>query len=228
MSTHDDSQRKAFDLDAARHLATVRSKSRTYAKKATICVAALGTPRRLLEMGCGGGFFTAELARLLPGCGIVATDPYPAMLEAAASQTADLQNVIVRPLENGDRAFDAVCAVDVIHHLEDPARSLAEWRARVRPGGLLVACEANPENPVLSLIALPKREERRFFLNRPSRLARWLSEAGWADVAVTRLPLYLPPGPAPLYAALDRAENALHKLLRGAGCGSFLLRARNL
>jgi SAM-dependent methyltransferase len=223
----DDDQRRAFDTQAARHLETVRAKQRTYARKAAFCAAELGNPDRVLEMGCGGGFFTAKIARLMARTQLIATDPYPAMIEAARLHTEGLANVEVRELVPADGGFDAVCSIDVIHHLARPEQSLAEWRARVRLGGLLVACEANPGNPVLALLALSKREERRFFLNSRARLAQWAAEAGWADVRVVRLPLYLPSGPERLAGFLDSAETAIHKLLRGFMCGSYLLRARN-
>ncbi|MGZ6126539.1 MAG: class I SAM-dependent methyltransferase [Myxococcales bacterium] len=234
---HEDRQREAYTRDAGRKLAEMEGHNRTYARKASVAAAeivgACGAKARILEMGCGGGFFTRELALRLPEASIVASDAFEPMLEACADRVRGLPNVSLRKFDGrtafpGEAAFDAVCAVDVIHHLADPAASLRLWRGLLRSGGALVALEANPMHPVLALQALPKPEERRFFLNSQGRLRRWTEAAGWQDVRVERIPLYLPAGPAALSRALDRAEDFLHRgrALWGFLSGAFLLRGR--
>jgi 2-polyprenyl-3-methyl-5-hydroxy-6-metoxy-1,4-benzoquinol methylase len=234
-SAHDERQRDAYTRDAGLKLAVMEGRNRTYARKAQLAAAAiesvpLARPR-ILEIGCGGGFFTRELALLLPSASIVATDAFDPMLEACRARVRDLGNVSVHRLEEhgqlaGQAPFDAVCAVDVIHHLADPPAALRRWRAHARPGGMLVALEANPMHPVLALQALPKPEERRFFLNTPRRLRKWAEQAGWSAVGVERLPLYLPAGPGALSQALDRLEDLLHRGRRlwGFLSGAFLVR----
>jgi SAM-dependent methyltransferase len=232
---HDERQREAYTRGADRVLAAMEGKSRTYARKARLAAAEIETasvPRpRILEIGCGAGFFTRELALLLPSASIVATDAFEPMLEACRVRVRDLPNVAVRQLEGrsllaGEPPFDAICAVDVIHHLARPPDALRLWRAHARPGGMLVALEANPMHPFLALQALPKPEERRFFLNNPARLRRWAEEAGWAAVSVERAPLYLPAGPGALSRTLDRLEDVFHRGRRWWGflSGAFLVR----
>src|SRR5947209_7975268 len=217
---HDERQQAAYIGNADRILATVEGRDRTYARKARIAAcriedAALAG-HRILEIGCGGGFFTRELALRLPSAAIVATDTFGPMLDACRQRVRGLPNVSVRQMDGegsvaGERPFDVVCAVDVIHHLANPPDALRAWRAQAQPGGVLIVLEANPLHPALALQALPKPEERRFFLNNPDRLRRWTEEAGWTEVTVERLPLYLPAGPRVLARTLDRLEDLLHR-----------------
>ena len=234
---HDERQRSAFVRDADRILSSVAGRNRTYARKARMAAGRIESAaladHRILEIGCGGGFFTRELALRLPRAAIVATDAFEPMLHACRERVRDLPNVSVRQMDAGgslagERQFDVVCAVDVIHHLENPTDALRAWRAQARPGGILVAIEANPFHPVLGLKALPNPEERRFFLNNPARLRCWTEEAGWTCVAVERLPLYLPAGPPVLAETLDRLEDLLHRGRRiwGLFSGGFLISAK--
>src|SRR6266436_6698282 len=147
---HDERQRSAYVGDADRSLATVAGRQRTYARKAGMAASRIEgaalADRRILEIGCGGGFFTRELALRLPRAAIVATDAFEPMVHACRERVRDLPNVSVRQMDGrgslgGEPPFDVVCAVDVIHHLEDPPEALRAWRAQARPGGILVAIE---------------------------------------------------------------------------------------
>lgn len=234
---HEERQRNAYTRGARRKLELMEGHDRTYARKASSAAreieAACGAKARILEIGCGGGFFTRELALRLPEASIVASDAFEPMLEACAERVRGLPNVSVRRFDGssvlpGEPPFDAICAVDVIHHLADPAESLRLWRRLARAGGALVALEANPMHPVLALQALPKPEERRFFLNSPRRLRQWAEAGGWQEVRVERLALYLPAGPQALSPLLNRAEDLIHRgrAVWGFLSGAFLVRGR--
>jgi SAM-dependent methyltransferase len=234
-ASHEKRQREAYTRDAQRKLALMERHNRTYARKASLAARAIeascGKAPRILEMGCGGGFFTRELALRMPSASIVATDVFEPMLDACRARIGDLANVSVRHFDgaaaNDVPLFDAICAVDVIHHLSDPIEALRGWLRYARRGGSLVVLESNPAHPLLALLALPKPEERRFFLNNRASLRRWTEAAGWSDVRVERLPLYLPGGPTRIWRRLDQIEELLHRGQRlwGFLSGSFLIRA---
>ena len=67
---HDERQRSAFVRDADRILSSVAGRNRTYARKARMAAGRIESAaladHRILEIGCGGGFFTRELALRLP------------------------------------------------------------------------------------------------------------------------------------------------------------------
>lgn len=90
-----------------------------------------------VEVGCGTGRYTAELAR---ACGrYVATDPSPALLALASASNPGLALVRARAeaLPFRDRSADRVLATWVLAYLRPTAReaAVAEALRLLRPGG---------------------------------------------------------------------------------------------
>lgn len=100
---------------------------------------------RVLDVGCGSGYFTIPLARRVGTGGHVhALDIQPPILEACREQVAasGLGNVILALSEESrfplpDAAVDMVFASNLMHELEDPPAFLAEVRRVLAPGGRL-------------------------------------------------------------------------------------------
>ena len=98
---------------------------------------------RVLDVGAGDGFIAgvvAEAACEVVACDVAFSPADVAALSAVAGVTATTR------LPDG--AFDAGLALDVIEHVDDDVALLAELRARVRPGGLVVVTV--PAWPALS------------------------------------------------------------------------------
>ena len=99
---------------------------------------------RILDVGCGPGFYCAELAEEVePSGSVVGVDSSPAMLELAARRCAGLEGVELRPadavsLPVDDASFDAALCVQVLEYVPDPTVALAEMRRALRPGGRVV------------------------------------------------------------------------------------------
>ncbi|MGH9097163.1 MAG: methyltransferase domain-containing protein [Acidimicrobiales bacterium] len=118
---------------------------RTAANSAGYLLPHLEPGMSLLDVGCGPGTITADLAvRLAPGrvVGLDASaevieearalpDPAPAGL---AFEVGDLFE-----LDYQDAAFDVVHAHQVLQHLGDPVAALVEMKRVCRPGGLVAA-----------------------------------------------------------------------------------------
>lgn len=94
----------------------------------------------VLELGCGTG---GTAIRLAPFAGqFLATDFSAEMIRIAKAKPAP-GNVEFRVADAGARfssgPFDAICAFNVLHLVDDPAGLLAGIHDHLKPGGLLIS-----------------------------------------------------------------------------------------
>jgi 2-polyprenyl-3-methyl-5-hydroxy-6-metoxy-1,4-benzoquinol methylase len=120
-------------------------------------LAAVGTGRRVLDVGCSSGYLAEPLSER--GNTIVGIE-----LDPAAAREAErfCERVLVGdvetmelPLEPG--SFDVVLCGDVVEHLRDPVASLARLRPLLKPGGRLVLSTPNVANWAIRLALLGGR-----------------------------------------------------------------------
>lgn len=179
----------------------------------------LGPGKKVLEIGCGIGIFTAMIAK--SGADITAVDLSPELAARARAQNPapNVKYLImnVEKLEFPDDSFDCVYGSSVLHHL-NLTKTLPEMLRVLAPGGTLVFTEPNMLNPQIMLqknikplgaLLGDSPDETAFF--------RWeiikiLEAAGF--VRVTALPFdFLHPWvPAPLARAVDRLGAALERI----------------
>ena len=105
--------------------------------------------RRVLDLGCGTGFFLAELAALRPGA--VGLDISHAMLRVSEQYvpgarlvTADAEKLPFRP-----GSFDVVFCKGSLHHVRNHVTFLANCREALGPQGVLVMSEPCNDNPLI-------------------------------------------------------------------------------
>merc|ERR1719464_561536 len=105
-------------------------------------------PRRLLDMGCSGGFSTNEMAKAFPGTDITGLDLSPHFLAAAKLQYPDLRFKHGLAEETGfpDASFDVVTLNFLLHELPLSASRavLKEARRVLAPGGVLAILDVDP------------------------------------------------------------------------------------
>ncbi len=91
---------------------------------------------KILDMGCGAGFLTRELSNL--GHQVVGVDLSEESLKIARKldpKTTYLRaDVTAVPLES--KSFDAVSAMDLLEHVENPTAVIQEASRLLKPGGL--------------------------------------------------------------------------------------------
>ncbi len=99
---------------------------------------------RVLDLGCGAGDLTAELARI--GARPTGVEVAQAAIDRARARHPGLEFVLA-PLDGAlpsdDGAFDVVWASEVIEHVADTARWLSEVRRVLRPRGRLLLTTPN-------------------------------------------------------------------------------------
>jgi arsenite methyltransferase len=99
---------------------------------------------RILDIGCGPGFYVAELLEEVgPAGSVVGLDRSPQMLAIAARRCHAHANVAFREaeatsLQVDDATFDGALCVQVLEYVPGVARALAEMHRALRPGGRLV------------------------------------------------------------------------------------------
>jgi SAM-dependent methyltransferase len=118
---------------------------------------------RLLDVGCGPGTITLDLAaRVAPGrtigvdrhAGVVSEAR--SLLDSRAISGVEFRIADAYALEFEDESFDVVHAHQLLQHLTDPVAALREMRRVLRPGGLLAVRDGDygafvwaPSDPLL-------------------------------------------------------------------------------
>jgi ubiquinone/menaquinone biosynthesis C-methylase UbiE len=174
-------------------------RTRTARDSAAYLLPCLAAGQRLLDVGCGPGTITLDLAeRVAPG-EVVALDREAGLLEGVEGLAAErgLDNVTtaagdVYELPFADASFDVVHAHQLLQHLSDPVAALREMRRVTRMGGLVAARDADyaaltwyPEEPRLERWLAVVRGVARANGAEPDagrRLLAWAQAAGFSLV----------------------------------------------
>lgn len=97
-------------------------------------------PRRILDLGCGTGWFTRKIAQTWP-CQVTGVDLSPGMIKQASEwseQGIELMVADAESLPFPSNSFDVVFSNLMVQWCDDPRTVFAECRRVLRPGGRLV------------------------------------------------------------------------------------------
>jgi SAM-dependent methyltransferase len=151
----------------------------------------------LLDVGCGPGTITADLAaRVAPGH-VVGLDRSAEVIAQARTLAAAVEWTTgdIYNLTQGSESFDVVHAHQVLQHLTDPVAALTEMRRMLRPSGVLAVRDSDYGAFVWS--PADERLERWLELYRAvcarngadadagRRLPSWVAAAGFTDMSVS-------------------------------------------
>jgi SAM-dependent methyltransferase len=189
------------------HESVLRSHSwRTAENSAGYLLPHLKPHMRILDVGCGPGTITVDLAARVPQGHVTGIDTAQEVLsqarehagkagQAGMSDNLDFTTGDVYALDYPDDTFCVVHAHQVLQHLTDPARALREMRRVCKPGGLIAARDGDygamiwyPDVPVLhDWLALYHRVARGNGGEPDAgrRLHVWAREAGLTNVTVS-------------------------------------------
>ena len=105
-------------------------------------LAGVRAGQRVLDVGCGPGALTAQLAQRLGSGAVAAIEPSATFVAAISDRFPEVGVVrgVAEQLPFADRAFDAALAQLVVHFMTDAVRGLAEMARVTRPGGTVAAC----------------------------------------------------------------------------------------
>jgi ubiquinone/menaquinone biosynthesis C-methylase UbiE len=180
------------------HESVLRShRWRTAENSAAYLLPHLSPGQTLLDVGCGPGNITVDLAAHVAPGRVLGIDAAADVVEAATAANARPEHVTfaigdVYALDAPDDSYDVVHAHQVLQHLSDPVAALMEmWRV-LTPGGVVAVRDSDyscfswaPLDPLLTrwnelyhAIARHNRAEPdagRFLLG-------WAQQAGFTDV----------------------------------------------
>jgi malonyl-CoA O-methyltransferase len=97
-------------------------------------------PRRILDLGCGTGWFTRKIAQTWP-CQVTGVDLSPGMIKQASERSEQGIELMVADAESlpvPSNSFDVVFSNLMVQWCDDPRTVFAECRRVLRPGGRLV------------------------------------------------------------------------------------------
>ena len=156
--------------------------------------------KAVLDLGCAGGFMAEALAAR--GAHVTGIDPAADAIDAARAhaRTEGLRigyDVGVgEALPYDDSSFDAVVCVDVLEHVADLPRVLAQVTRTLRPGGMFLFDTIN-RNPLARLAnitiaedilrLLPRGTHDPAMFIKPRELNAAMTDAGLVPGAVTGL-----------------------------------------
>ena len=123
---------------------------RTVDNSAAYLIPHLRPGQRILDVGCGPGTITIDLARRVAPGSVVGIDNEPALREPARAE-AGAQGVTnvsfavgeIYQLDYPDGTFDVVHAHQVLQHLTEPVTALRELRRVCQPGGIVAVRDAD-------------------------------------------------------------------------------------
>ena len=149
--------------------------------------------RRVLDVGCGSGYHCWRMK----GAGaaeVIGIDPTPLfVLQFKAIQHyLNLDTVHVLPLALEQlppklKAFDTTFSMGVLYHRRSPIDHLTDLRDTLVSGGQLVLETLVVEGDEDTVFVPPDRYARMgnvWFLPSPAALMKWMSKAGFVDVAL--------------------------------------------
>jgi ubiquinone/menaquinone biosynthesis C-methylase UbiE len=128
------------------------------------------------DMGCGNGFYTLRIAKLVGDHGtVVAVDIQREMLEllkerAAAEKVSNIRPVLGTVVDPKlpESSMDLVLLVDVYHEFSHPAQMLAAIRKSLKPTGRVALVEFRAEDPDVPIKPLHKMSKAQIMKEFPA------------------------------------------------------------
>ncbi|MBL8538487.1 MAG: methyltransferase domain-containing protein [Hyphomonadaceae bacterium] len=180
--------------------------------QAALLRAGFKAGERVLDIGCGAGATSLEIARRVGASGsVLGVDLSPPLLAVARMRASGAAEFVEADATHfsADVAFDAAFSRFGVMFFEAPEAAFANIRSLLRPAGRLVfACwRAVTENdwatapmialaPMLGTPPVPPDADAPgpFAFADPKKVERILSGAGWRDIEIARWDDHIPVG----------------------------------
>ena len=187
-----------FDEEISKRIEAAYGSRDVLRRRALVREAVAAQPgERILDVGCGPGFYVAELLEEVgPEGAVIGIDGSESMLALAARRCEGHDNVEFHEadataLPVADASVDAALSVQVLEYVAEIGAALAELRRALRPGGRLVLWDVDwatlsmrTAEPARMRRVLDAWDEHLTHVSLPRSLTAELHEAGFEDVAM--------------------------------------------
>lgn len=149
---------------------------------------------RVVDVGCGPGGLTTELAGRLGGENVAAIDPAAQFVAACRERVpgADVREGVAEQLPWEDASFDAALSCLVLAFMSDADAGLTEMARVTKPGGTVAACMWDLEGGGMRMLALfwkamksvkpDSKDERDRAGTKQGEIAERMRRVGLAEV----------------------------------------------
>jgi cyclopropane fatty-acyl-phospholipid synthase-like methyltransferase len=128
------------------------------------------------DMGCGNGFYTLKLAKLVGDKGqVLAVDIQPEMLSLLNERAKEAKLANIKPILGTtvdpnlpEGKVDLILCVDVYHEFSNPEEMLAAMRKSLKPGGRVALAEFRAEDPKVPIKPLHKMTKEQILKEWPA------------------------------------------------------------
>lgn len=145
------------------------------------------------DMGCGNGFYTLPIARMVAPKGrVLAVDIQVEMLRMLEKRTREEGVKNVQPIHGTlvdpklpDGKLDMILLVDVYHEFSHPEHMLKAMRKSLKPDGRLVLVEFRLEDPEVPIKLLHKMSKEQILKEVPPmgfKLVEQFDDLPWQHV----------------------------------------------
>ncbi len=163
-----------------------------------------GTPRSVLEVGCGEGHLTARIARRFPDARVLGTDFSATIVALARVEHPEVEFEVCSIYDSATLgSWDVVMACEVFEHLEEPARALDAICA-AQPGHVVITV---PREPLWHILNLMRGHYWSALGDTPGHVQHW-SRASLMSFLSTRLEIVDVRTPLPWTQVLGRPRPA--------------------
>lgn len=171
-------------------------------RRVTLETLSVEPGQHVLDVGCGSGFLTYELAKLVGDKGeVAAIDKSEAMIEATLERCAGMQQVSAQTADIGslpfeENQFNAVTCTQVLLYVEDVNKAISELVRVTKTGGRVAILETDwrgaimhSNHPEISDAIFAAWDKSVPSPNLPRRLSSLMREAGLEVTHSEAIPL---------------------------------------